>query len=400
MRIGFGLPVSRVRGPRPATSAGSRSGPRSWATTRSGRSSACSSPPIRTLDPVYRSVLDPLVTLAFAAARTTRIRLGVAVVNLPFVSPTYLAKQAATLDVLSGGRLDLGLGTGWAPVEFAATGSRPAAPRRAHRGVPGRAAHPVDRRGQRVRRRVLHRAAGPDVPEAGAATRPAGAARRLGGGGAAPGRPARRRLDQPQRARPRRHRRRRRDRARRGRRRRPRPQRRADRLPGRAAARRALDAAVGHRRAGARRRRVARYAGRHRGLLRPELGSAGRLARRRPGPRDGARRGDPRRAAPRVRAGREPSNRPSTSRYSSIPTPFGSRMYRLSSTPRSGPRYSMPSASSFARAASNCSAPTDSAMCCTPPMVSWNGGWSWPGKSKNPSRFRLPTSKKKWLDPA
>ena len=75
------------------------------------------------LDPVYRSVLDPMVALAFTAAHTRRIRLGVAVVNLPFVSPTYLAKQAATLDVLSGGRLDLGLGTGWSPVEFAATGA-------------------------------------------------------------------------------------------------------------------------------------------------------------------------------------------------------------------------------------------------------------------------------------
>jgi probable F420-dependent oxidoreductase len=75
------------------------------------------------LDPVYRSVLDPLVSLTFAAAHTTRIRLGVAVVNLPFVSPAHLAKQAATLDVLSGGRLDLGLGTGWSPVEFTATGA-------------------------------------------------------------------------------------------------------------------------------------------------------------------------------------------------------------------------------------------------------------------------------------
>ena len=77
------------------------------------------------LDPVYRSVLDPLVALSFAAARTARIRLGVAVVNLPFVPPAYLAKQASTLDVLSGGRLDLGLGTGWAPAEFAATGADP-----------------------------------------------------------------------------------------------------------------------------------------------------------------------------------------------------------------------------------------------------------------------------------
>jgi probable F420-dependent oxidoreductase len=77
------------------------------------------------LDPVYQSVLDPLVALTFAAAHTSRIRLGVAVVNLPFVSPAYLAKQATTLDVLSGGRLDLGLGVGWSPAEFTATGTSP-----------------------------------------------------------------------------------------------------------------------------------------------------------------------------------------------------------------------------------------------------------------------------------
>jgi probable F420-dependent oxidoreductase len=77
------------------------------------------------LAPVYRSVLDPLLALTFAAARTTTIRLGVAVINLPYVSPAYLAKQAATLDVLSGGRADLGLGTGWSEPEFAATGSDP-----------------------------------------------------------------------------------------------------------------------------------------------------------------------------------------------------------------------------------------------------------------------------------
>jgi len=75
------------------------------------------------MEPVYRSVLDPLVALGYVAAGTSRIRLGVAVVNLPFVSPTVLAKQAATVDVLSGGRLDLGLGIGWMPEEFAATGA-------------------------------------------------------------------------------------------------------------------------------------------------------------------------------------------------------------------------------------------------------------------------------------
>jgi probable F420-dependent oxidoreductase len=77
------------------------------------------------LAPVYQSVLDPIVALSYAAARTARVRLGVAVINLPYVSPALLAKQAASLDVLSGGRFDLGLGTGWSEPEFAATGSNP-----------------------------------------------------------------------------------------------------------------------------------------------------------------------------------------------------------------------------------------------------------------------------------
>jgi probable F420-dependent oxidoreductase len=72
---------------------------------------------------MYRAVTDPMVTLGYAAAITTRIRLGVAVVNMPFVSPVLLAKQAATVDLLSRGRLDLGLGLGWADEEYAAAGA-------------------------------------------------------------------------------------------------------------------------------------------------------------------------------------------------------------------------------------------------------------------------------------
>jgi probable F420-dependent oxidoreductase len=75
--------------------------------------------------PVYHAVHDPLVALTWAAAHTSTIRLGVAVINLPFISPAYLAKQAGTLDLLSGGRFELGLGTGWSEPEFAATGSDP-----------------------------------------------------------------------------------------------------------------------------------------------------------------------------------------------------------------------------------------------------------------------------------
>lgn len=72
---------------------------------------------------MYRAVNDPTVSLAYAAALTSRIRLGVAVVNLPFVAPVLLAKQFTTLDLLSGGRLDAGLGNGWSDEEYVATGA-------------------------------------------------------------------------------------------------------------------------------------------------------------------------------------------------------------------------------------------------------------------------------------
>lgn len=72
---------------------------------------------------MYRSVLDPVVSLAYVAARTSRIRLGVAVINMPFLAPVVVAKQLATLDIVSGGRVDAGFGNGWSDEEFAATGA-------------------------------------------------------------------------------------------------------------------------------------------------------------------------------------------------------------------------------------------------------------------------------------
>lgn len=70
----------------------------------------------------FERVMDPIVTLAYVASATTRIRLGTSVLIMPFYAPVLLAKQLATLDVVSGGRLDVGLGIGWSMDEYAAVG--------------------------------------------------------------------------------------------------------------------------------------------------------------------------------------------------------------------------------------------------------------------------------------
>jgi probable F420-dependent oxidoreductase len=71
----------------------------------------------------FASVLDPTATLAYVAAHTRTVRLGVSVLIMPFYAPVVLAKQLATLDVLSGGRLDVGLGLGWSRDEYEAVGA-------------------------------------------------------------------------------------------------------------------------------------------------------------------------------------------------------------------------------------------------------------------------------------
>ncbi|NMH82527.1 TIGR03619 family F420-dependent LLM class oxidoreductase [Pseudonocardia xinjiangensis] len=122
MRIGFGAPVSGAwAGPENLARFAERAEELGYGSLWTFQRLLTPADP-EALDVVYRSVLDPLVALSYVAARTTRIRLGVAVLNLPFVSPAYLAKQASTLDLLSGGRLDLGLGTGWQREEFVASG--------------------------------------------------------------------------------------------------------------------------------------------------------------------------------------------------------------------------------------------------------------------------------------
>lgn len=72
--------------------------------------------------PAEADWLDPLITLSFAAAATTRIGLATGVLLLPEHNPLLLAKQVASLDSLSGGRLRLGVGVGWSREEFDALG--------------------------------------------------------------------------------------------------------------------------------------------------------------------------------------------------------------------------------------------------------------------------------------
>lgn len=70
----------------------------------------------------YRTFLDPIATLSFLAHATRRLRLGTSTLNAPFYSPLLLARSLASVDILSGGRLDIGFGLGWSSDEYEAIG--------------------------------------------------------------------------------------------------------------------------------------------------------------------------------------------------------------------------------------------------------------------------------------
>src|SRR5262245_33329520 len=67
-------------------------------------------------------ILDPVTSLAFLAGLTSSVLLGTGVIVLPLRNPLILAKELATVDVLSGGRLIFGIGVGYVHQEFEALG--------------------------------------------------------------------------------------------------------------------------------------------------------------------------------------------------------------------------------------------------------------------------------------
>ena len=110
MQIGFGIPVSG-----------------SWATPGNivevaRKAEALGYASLWSFQRVLTSAARVTAVSAYLAAVTEQIRIGIAIVNLPFYAPIVLAKTLTSIDLLSEGRLDAGLGLGWNPDEFAAAG--------------------------------------------------------------------------------------------------------------------------------------------------------------------------------------------------------------------------------------------------------------------------------------
>ena len=78
--------------------------------------------PVMDAPEMFGIVYDPIETLSYVAARTSRITLGTSVLDALFQSPIILARRLATLDQLSDGRLFVGIGQGWMDQEFEAAG--------------------------------------------------------------------------------------------------------------------------------------------------------------------------------------------------------------------------------------------------------------------------------------
>lgn len=129
MRLGFFLPqIGPLTGPdsiaRVAREAEEIGFDGLWATERSLFPLEPQTPyPGGDLPDAYRTSIDPLDALTFAASQTSRISLGTSILILPWYSPVLLARRLTGLDVLSNGRLIAGFGAGWSKDEYDAAGT-------------------------------------------------------------------------------------------------------------------------------------------------------------------------------------------------------------------------------------------------------------------------------------
>ena len=124
MKLGvFGISSGRTIGPGPTARLAGRCEELGYDSWWAGEHVVLPSPrvapaPMKPTDPI----LDPLVHLAYVAGATDRMLLGTGIIILPQRNPLVLAKQIATLDLLSGGRFVFGVGVGYLEPELAAFG--------------------------------------------------------------------------------------------------------------------------------------------------------------------------------------------------------------------------------------------------------------------------------------
>jgi alkanesulfonate monooxygenase SsuD/methylene tetrahydromethanopterin reductase-like flavin-dependent oxidoreductase (luciferase family) len=108
------------------------------------------------VDMTQEPLLEPVATMGVLVGATRRVKIGTAVLIMPYRNPVLLARMLITLDVLSAGRMLLGVGVGWLAEEFAALDARPFAARRRPRGPRWRPTPPDARALQRRGRTLAH----------------------------------------------------------------------------------------------------------------------------------------------------------------------------------------------------------------------------------------------------
>ncbi len=132
MRLGFNLPqIGPVASPEALVQVAQRAEELGydslWVTERLLFPIEPRTPYVATADgslpDVFKIAFDPLETLTYVAGHTSTIALGTSVIDIPYYNPVMLARRLTTLDVLSGGRLRLGMGQGWSEDEHEAVGA-------------------------------------------------------------------------------------------------------------------------------------------------------------------------------------------------------------------------------------------------------------------------------------